>query len=122
MRSRFPFLLVLCAACSQEPNPVSTSVSVSVAADQKVSITLDQTQIDVAPDVRYVLSSISTERGVAASAGTLDGHPFGVRQEEFFIGPKTYGQPPVGSTVHVQKGGVYFGAERRGDLPAPLSD
>jgi hypothetical protein len=121
VKSRFPIWLALCAACSQEPTPVSTSVSV-IDSDQQVTITLDQTRLEIAPDVRYVLSQISSEPGVVTSAGTLDGHPFGVRRGEFFIGPESYGQPPAGTTVYVRKEGVFFGEERRGDLPAARSE
>jgi hypothetical protein len=119
VRRSFPILLALCAACSQEPTPVSASVSV-IDSDQKVTLTLEQTRIEVAPEVRYVLSAISTEPGVMTSAGTLDGHPFGLRRGEFFIGPESYGQPPAGTTVYVRHEGVFFGEEQRGELPAPL--
>ena len=120
MRCRFPIWLVLCcAACSQEPSPVSTSISV-VDASGSVAITLDQTRIEVAPEVEYVLTAISTVPGETTSAGTLDGHPFGLRAGEFFIGPKDYGKPPAGAVVHVRQEGVHFGLEPRGELPAPI--
>ena len=98
---------------------MTASISV-VDSSGSVAITLDQTRIEVEPEVKYVLNAISTEPGGMTSAGTLDGHPFGLRAGEFFIGPKDYGQPPAGAVVHVQKEGVHFGLERRGDLPEAL--
>ena len=88
--------------------------------ERMVAITLDQTRIEVAPEVEYVLTAISTVPGETTSAGTLDGHPFGLRAGEFFIGPKDYGKPPAGAVVHVRQEGVHFGLEPRGELPAPI--
>lgn len=70
----------------------------------------------VVVDVPY-RSSSTTIDGRTSGERALCGHPFGVRDGRFSIGPIDYGAAPEGSEVRVALDGVTIDGERRGDVP-----
>jgi hypothetical protein len=70
----------------------------------------------VAVDVPY-RSRSSTVNGRTSGQRAMLGHPFGVSDGKFFIGPINYGPAPEGCEVRVALDGVTIDGERRGDVP-----
>lgn len=70
----------------------------------------------VVVDVPY-RSASTTVNGRTSGSRALCGHPFGVSDGKFSIGPINYGPAPEGSEVRVALAGVTIDGERRGDIP-----
>ncbi len=105
-------------SCSHE-EPLQVHAA-HVDSSGGVTIETAGVRIEVEPAVRYLSTALTTSEGSASSA-TLDGHAFGLRDGDFFIGPSLFGPAPAGALVRVTREGVFVDAERRGDLPAATS-
>ncbi|MGE3174581.1 MAG: hypothetical protein AB7O97_18260 [Planctomycetota bacterium] len=82
----------------------------------KVELRLRGVVVEVDPSVHLRHTTVTDARGGTADQ-TLAGHPFGIDDGVFRIGPTTFGPVAAGDRVHVAASGVTVNGERRGDMP-----
>ena len=107
----------LAAACSSKQAQESFSYVSVDPVNGGVDIETAGVRIELDGSLHFVSQSHTTQHGSSAT-NTLNGHPFGVREGVFFIGPSSYGAVREGSLVRVDERAVTVDGEERGPFPA----
>jgi hypothetical protein len=126
MKAPLTWLLALATltGCGSDSGNVPAG-STSVANGGAAQVSVAGVAVTVEPGVRFVARIVSTQ-GAGADASsqttTIDGHPFGVSDGSFRIGPRDYGAVAAGDQVRVAPDGVFVNDQRRGALPPALGE
>ena len=107
-------LLPVCACRKQQ---AVEAYGAEVDGQGRATITVQGLRVEVESPVRFVSSSASSTPGESKLTSTIEGHPFGLENGVFFIGPKRYGPAKEGALVRVTTAGVSIDGEHRGALP-----
>lgn len=108
-------LVALAAACSE-----STSASygfVHVDSGGGGDIQIDGVAFEIDSSVHFLYHSESRSPGTTTSLATVDGHEFGLRDGQVFVGEQVYGPAAPGARVRITSAGVEIDGEMRGQLP-----
>jgi hypothetical protein len=106
-------LLLPALASSCAPQPESQAFNYTVF-ETSTTIKSGAVTIEIQQNVPYVSTRFSGG-GEERSEDKLNGHPFGLRGDVFYIGDREYG--PARSRVDVSAKGVVIDGEERGELP-----
>jgi hypothetical protein len=105
-------------ACGQRTSSAAYSF-VRVDSDGGGAATIDGVTFEFDASVRFLYVTESTSPGSSTNRATVDGHDFGLRDGQIFVGERTYGPASSGTTVRITRAGVTVGGEQRGALPDP---